>query len=260
MNDDHPQVSALLRELTADIQEALGPDVLGLYVTGSYVGGFDPEVSDLDLIAVTRVDAAELDLERLRAMHAAFVRRHPDWADRIEVVYIGADAVASFRTSRGAIAVISPGEPFHLRPEPPAEWVQNWYGVRESGVTLFGPPPTALIPPVEWGEFAEACRRYVAELADRDLDGSSASALAYTLLTVCRAEEAVIGGRAVSKREGAAIAQRRHPEAADVIEAALECRQKRGVGCIDDEPARTAAIDFIRSVAASLSEHGKIAP
>ena len=118
--DEHPETSALLRELAADIGGAVGPDLVGLYVTGSYVaGGFDPAVSDLDLIAVTRDDAADLDLGRIRAMHAAFVGRHPEWSDRIEVVYIGADAVASFRSSHGSIAVISPGEPSTCDPSRP---------------------------------------------------------------------------------------------------------------------------------------------
>ena len=128
--------------------------------------------------------------------------------------------------------------------------------MRASGLVLFGPPSTDLIPPVEWREFAAACRRYVAELAGRDLRESSAGALAYTLLTVCRAEEAVIGGRAVSKQEAAAIAQGRHPMAADLVAGALEYRQTRGVAAgFDKATTRAAAIEFIKDVAASLSAH-----
>src|SRR3954469_25862374 len=52
--DDH-EIRALLEELTRDLREALGPELRGLYVYGSFVsGGFDAGVSDLDLIAVTR--------------------------------------------------------------------------------------------------------------------------------------------------------------------------------------------------------------
>ena len=154
------------------------------------------------------------------------------------------------------MAVISPGEPFHLRAEPPIEWVQNWYLVRETGVLLFGEPATSLIPPVEWAEFAGASARYATDLARRDLSGLSPGGLAYTVLTLCRAEETLLGGRHTSKQEAAAIAELRHPESAAVIRDALRCRLARGNEGSDDGAFRSAAMTFIGGVSRSLADHG----
>jgi hypothetical protein len=47
-------------------------------------------------------------------MHADLARAHPVWDDRIEVVDISAGALARCRTHPTTVAVISPGEHFHL--------------------------------------------------------------------------------------------------------------------------------------------------
>ena len=253
MVEDDREIRALLEELAGDLREVLGRDLLALYVYGSFVsGGFDTGVSDLDLIAVTGTDAADLDLDALDAMHASFADRHPAWVDRIEVVYVGREALRSFRTSSGRLAVISPGEPFHLRTEAPVEWVQNWYLARETGVTLYGEPPTGVIPRVEWVEFVAAARRYAGQLAGKDLTRLSPGGLAYTVLTMCRAEETVIGGRHTSKQQAAAAAKARHPEAAATIEEALRGRLARGGTGFVDAAARSAAFSLIREIAASI--------
>jgi predicted nucleotidyltransferase len=257
MAKDKAEVWAILEELTDDLRQTLGMELVGVSVYGSLVsGGFDPGVSDLDLIAITETPPEDLDLRAIEAMHTAFVERHPAWADRIEVVYVAREAVASFRTSSTRMAVISPGEPFHMRPEPPIEWVQNWYLVRETGVLLHGEPATSLIPPVEWSEFAAASRRYAVDLAGRDVSRMSPGGLAYTVLTLCRAEETLIGRRHTSKQEAAAIAQLRHPESAAMLVEALRCRLARGDAGFDSPAVRSAAIGFIGDVAESLADGG----
>ncbi len=134
-----------------------------------------------------------------------------EWSNRIETVYIGQDALRSFRTSTGRLAVISPGEPFHLREEPPAAWIQNWYLVQETGVVLFGPPAESLIPPVAWPEFVAASVRYAGEIASKRLEDFSPGYLAYSVLTVCRAQRTVEAGTHGSKQEAAAWARERDP-------------------------------------------------
>ena len=257
MDDERRIIPALLDELVSDIHAALGNGLVGIYLYGSYVsGGFDPAVSDLDLVAVTARDAEETDLGSLKRMHEAFVGRHPAWNDRIETVYVGVDALNSFRTSASRLAVISPGEPFHLRDEPPAEWVQNWYLVRETGVVLFGPPADSLIPPIAWSEFAAASRRYAAEIAAMDLDAFSPSYLAYTVLTMCRAHQTVEAGAYGSKQAAAAWERDRNREWTWLIDAALIARLSRGTVGFDVQATRSEAVIFIRQVAGEISSTG----
>jgi predicted nucleotidyltransferase len=250
MDSERSAVAPLLGELVADIRAALGDDLMAIYLFGSYVAGdFEPGVSDLDLVAVSARQLHEIDLVRLGGTHQSFAGRHPEWGDRIEVVYIGVDALRSFRTSRGRLAVISPGEPFHLRDERPAEWIQNWYLVRETGVALFGPVATSLVPPVAWPEFVAALRRYAREIAARSLDDVIPGQLAYNVLTICRALRAVETDTVSSKRDAAAWVRERDPDRAGLIDAALRCRLSGGVIGFDDPESRSEAVAFIRQVA-----------
>ena len=51
------------------------------------------------------------------------------------------------RSDIDLLAVVSPGEPFHLKALG-KDWLINWYMVREVGVTSCGPPPSAMIPEI----------------------------------------------------------------------------------------------------------------
>jgi hypothetical protein len=222
VNNERSSVQSLLEELVSDLQDALGDDLIGTYLYGSYVsGGFDPGVSDLDLVTVTSRDADQLDLAGLER--------------------------------RGRLAVISPGEPFHLRDDPVVAWVQNWYLVRETGFALFGPPATSVVPSVSWPEFVDASRRYAAEIAAKDLDDVSPGYLAYSLLTLCRARRTVETGMDGSKQEAAAWARERDPDRAWLIDAALRCRHSGGTVGFDDPVTRSAAIAFLREFAVQSS-------
>lgn len=245
----------LLDALVADVRAVLGADLVGIYLYGSAVtGDFDPGVSDLDLVAVTSAAVAALDLTGLERMHRAFAGRNPEWSDRIEVVYIGRTALESFRTSPGPLAVISPGEPFHLRDEPPVEWLQNWYLVRETGVTLYGADAATVVPPIAWPEFIAATVRYADEIRQRNFDEASPGSLAYAVLTACRALRTVRTQTHGSKQEAAAWTQARMPEWAWLIDAALRCRLSRGTSGFDDERTRTAAQALISLLADEMTD------
>ncbi|HEX7949110.1 MAG TPA: aminoglycoside adenylyltransferase domain-containing protein [Candidatus Limnocylindrales bacterium] len=249
MESNRPPARAI-DALTSEIRGALGDDLTGLYVYGSAViGGFDPGVSDIDLIAVTSPEVEALDLTGLEAMHGRFLARNPEWRDRIEIVYIGRTTLGSFRTSRGLLAVISPGEAFHVRADRAGEWVQNWYLARETGVVLSGAPVDAVVPPIAFSEFVAATKRYAAEVRGRSRVGAGGGTLAYTILTMCRALRLVRMQAVGSKQEAAAWAREEMPEWAWLIDAALACRLSGGVSGLDDERSRTATETFVALLA-----------
>jgi len=87
----------------------------GLYLFGSLVAGdFDVGVSDVDLIAVLTSDPSDDLVARLGRMHDALASENPVWAGRIEVVYVSAAALSRWWEGIARLAVISPGEPFHV--------------------------------------------------------------------------------------------------------------------------------------------------
>jgi predicted nucleotidyltransferase len=253
MERSQATVDSLLVELVAGIHDVLGDDLVGVYLYGSYVsGGFDSEVSDLDMVAVISPPVEGVDLAALDGVHKGLISRHPEWSDRVEVVYVGLAALQSFRTSPGPLAVISPGEPFHFRSEPPAEWVQNWYLVRETGVALYGPDPATIIPPIEWAEFDAAAVHYAEYVSHQDFREASPGALAYSVLTLCRAARTVREQVHGSKREGADWAKEAMPEWAWLIDEAIRCRLSRGTLGFEDEKSREAAQTFIGLLAATI--------
>jgi predicted nucleotidyltransferase len=255
-----PSVDTLLEGLVASVHAVLGDDLVGVYLYGSYVsGGFDPGVSDLDLIAVTSRDPEELDLEGLRRVHDAFVRANPDWNDRLEIVYISRAALRSFRTSAARLAVISPGEPFHLRDDRVVEWLQNWYLIRETGVVLYGPPAASLVPPISMAEFVAAAARYADQISRESLHDATPGARAYAVVTISRALRTVETQAHASKHDGAAWARERMPEWAWLIDEALRCRLSKGTLGFDSERSRAGAEEFIARVAARI-ERAHAAP
>lgn len=232
-----PALKPVLKALAADLYQALGPDLVGLYLYGSAVsGGFDPGVSDLDLLAITRRSVETLDLPILDGVHNRVIERDASWRDRLEVAYV-AEATVAGTTGRDPVAVISPGEPFHIT-RPASDWLQNWYLVRETGIALIGPPAKVIIRPISKEEFLAALRAYLRYV--RGVDD-----LAYAVLTACRAVCTLNTGQPCSKQEGAAWARQRKPEWAWLIDAAVAARQSRGSESFQDGETRAAAKRFL---------------
>ena len=253
MDHNHPMLESPFETLVSGIRAVLGRDLVGIYPYGSAVsGGFDPGVSDLALMAVTSAGVEEIDLAGLDQMQLDIVSRNPDWSDRLEIVYIGWTTLQSFRTSSGSLAVISPGEPFHVVGDV-AEWLQNWYLVRETGITLYGIAAADVIPPIARVEFVAAVVRYVDWLRSRNDADRGPGSLAYTVLSLCRALRTVRTGLPCSKQEAAAWTTERMPEWAWLIDAALRCRLSRGTIGFDDEQTRSAAQRFIGLLADEIT-------
>jgi predicted nucleotidyltransferase len=110
-----PVVASLLLSIREAIVTATASSLVGLYLIGSLAtDDFDAGVSDIDLIAVLTDSPSELLAQRLSRVHADLASANPEWDDRIEVIYISERGLANCRTAPTTIAVISPGEAFHV--------------------------------------------------------------------------------------------------------------------------------------------------
>lgn len=219
----HAEVNAVLGVLQSGIEDVLGDKLVGLPLYGSLVTGeFNPDLSDIDPAAFVATDLDETKLDRLEGMHAAIEAAYPRWDDRIEVGYISTQLLRSFDPT-GIIAVISPGEPFHLR-RAEASWLFNVAILRDGGISLLGPPPRALIPPIAFEDIAcalqGAMRMWRAWLPDADpvMDPKSQ---AYVTLTMCRALYTEQRGASVPKRAASRWAMTQFPGWSPLIEEAL---------------------------------------
>jgi len=216
-----------LAALQEAIESVVGQSLLALYVFGSYARvGFDPHISDLDLIAVLSEPPGRQLAARLDRMHKDLAKAKPDWDDRIEVNYISKQGLANCLTETTTIGVISPGEPFHLV-QAGREWVLNWYPARERSLKLTGPPIEKLIPPIPTAEYIDELRRYLADFTNRIDDNATLAWQAYAILSICRGLYTLSVRRSVSKREGASWAEQEFPEWADLIRRAVQWRDRQ---------------------------------
>ncbi len=144
-------------------------------------------------------------------MHDRVAREHPEWDDRVEVIYIGADALATFRTRESTIGAISPGEPFHTKGAG-IDWLINWYLIQRYGRVLRGPPFTEFVPPIDDADFIVSSRS-LAHLMRPGLDATTTTrSRAYYLITFCRALVTVTTGEMPSKPRALAWTRERMPE------------------------------------------------
>src|SRR2546429_48101 len=148
----YPDINNLLARLQSNIQQTLGDKLVGLYLHGSLViGDFDPDRSDIDLVAALCSDIDERDFASLQNMHTTFAHTHKEWENRIEVCYISVANLQTARTRTSKVVNISPGEPLNRR-DAAKHWLLHWYIVREKGVALFGPPAETIIEPISTAE------------------------------------------------------------------------------------------------------------
>ena len=244
----YADVNRLLELLLSRMLDILRERLIGVYLYGSVAtGDFDTGVSDVDLLAATSSDLSAREFDALRSMHLEFARDNPEWEDRIEVAYISVAALRAFRSETGPIAVISPGEPFHMK-EAGLDWLANWYCVRENGVALHGPPPHALIAPISREEFAECIRGYAAHWSGRIRDVREPKLQAYAVLTMCRALHLHKTGAQASKRQAALWAQAELPEWSGLIQSALAQREAWREPQIYDAAAHAASVRFVALV------------
>src|ERR671915_1924807 len=93
-----PEVQALLDVLLAGIRDALGDDLVGVYLRGSLaLGGFDAATSDIDLLVVVERPVDDAGMHALADLHARIARGANRYADRLEVSYVDRAAIRRFR-------------------------------------------------------------------------------------------------------------------------------------------------------------------
>jgi predicted nucleotidyltransferase len=221
----YPHINTILDHLLSGMQAILDGKLIGLYLFGSLVwGDFDDDLSDIDLLVAVRETLNEREFLALKRMQDDFVRSNPEWDNRVEIAYLSLHALKTFRTEDSLIGIISPGEPFHMK-DAGKDWLVNWYIVREKGVTLFGPPPQAIIDPIAKEEFVQTVKDHMLWWRDYIHEVYHRGSQAYAILTMCRALYTVRNGEQVSKLQAATWAQGELPQWASLIQDAVAWRK-----------------------------------
>jgi hypothetical protein len=238
----------------ADLHATFGRELVGAYIYGSVVsGGFDPAISDLDLVVVTEQSTDDIDFDVFDGIVTRLAAREPDWADRLDITFVGRETLATFR-SGGPLVEISHDVPLR-RIASADDWLETWFLAREADTPLVGPPPGTLIPPIDIGEFLQGVALDVDRLVDKAREDPRDGSVAYRLLTLGRALRSLETGAICSKDEGAAWVSERSPAAAPVIELAQEVRRSAGSRALTTSE-RAAMLDLMTVLAEQIRRTG----
>jgi predicted nucleotidyltransferase len=246
----YPDINHLLDDLLSRMRSVLGVKLVGLYLYGSLVwGDFDHDTSDIDLLAATTADIDEQEAAALKAMHDEIAHAYKQWDNRIEVQYLSLLGLKTYRSQSTRMAVISPGEPFHIR-KANKDWLLNWYFYQDYGVTIFGPSPRTLIDPISKDEFIHNVVHHARHWPKRmPKTRHSRPSQSYSILTMCRSLYTYKHGEQVSKKQAALWAQKQLPQWASLIQNALEWRLAAKLAePIDDEATFAEAKRFVHYV------------
>ncbi len=197
------QVSALLRDLTAQLPLILGKNLVGIYLYGSLTQrAFDPARSDVDCIVVTQRDLSDAQFSRLGAWLTEAAQSNP-WVARLQMSFLIKQQVLTMdsKSCLYQFGILkrsgSDGNPI------------IWLNVLESGVVLFGPPPESFVPPITPELLFQALEREVGYLREEISDKPQSEwrnvpfYRAYAVLTLCRILYSLRKGRIVSKPRAA---------------------------------------------------------
>jgi aminoglycoside adenylyltransferase-like protein len=219
-----PPLDRIVPAFVDDLRATLGDELVALYLLGSAAGeGFDPGLSDLDLVVVTASTIDRLDFGPFAGLIDRLAGREPDWADRLDVVFVGRDTLRTFREGHGPFLEVS-HENLLQRHDRADDWLETWFLTLDADWPIVGPPPAEIIAPIDIDEFLHVLvvdvERYVAAVQLDWGDGK----LAYRLMTVCRLLRSIDSRALCSKVQGAEWVAERYPEWAPLIRATLEVR------------------------------------
>jgi hypothetical protein len=229
-----PEVDRVVGRLLDGVVEAVGGDLVGVYIGGSLgLGGFDPGSSDVDVLVATAQALPTAAVEGLRRLHGA-LRAEGGWAVRQEVVYLPLATLRRFDPDDTARYPFGASDrEFALGRQGPT-WVLDRWVVREHGLVVTGPDPRELIDPIGPDELRAAVRASLAGVWA--LEGRDVAWLrprnyqAFAVLSMCRDLYVLEHGTVASKPASAAWASRRlGPPWPAMIERALAWRSDQRV-------------------------------
>ncbi|MBI2707276.1 MAG: DUF4111 domain-containing protein [Proteobacteria bacterium] len=208
----YKDVNEVLHSLTTGMAHILGENLVGVYLTGSLsYGDFNPENSDIDLLALLRNPASQDKLEVLKKMHLNVERDTKKWAKRIECSYIPLDMLQSILPPKTPRPYIGEGI---FYPEAPYgnEWIINQYLLYNHGIPLLGPDFKTLVKSVDIEDVRDACiRDLFEEWKPKMTDPTylqNSHYQSYVVLNLCRILYTVMCHSTATKKASAAWVKR----------------------------------------------------
>jgi len=230
----YPELPGVIDRLVAGIKEELGGNLVGIYLVGSLAtGDFDLD-SDIDFMVVTKDELTEVTVQSLQAIHVRINGLGCYPAQHLEGSYISLDQL---NQSEGVgiqpLWYLDNGSTTFERSNHDNQWHVRWI-LRERGITILGPGPGSLLPPIPVERLLAEVKAtmlliadlFVAELGQPIGFWNSRFGQSFAVLTYCRMLNTLATGTVRSKLAGVKWArQTLDPEWAGFIQQAWEERE-----------------------------------
>jgi hypothetical protein len=185
----YPELNAVLTELLHSTQAILNENFIGLYLNGSFaLGGFDAD-SDVDFIVVTGTDVTAAQESALQIMHGRIYDLPTPWAQHLEGSYITRNLLKRPDPTHTLLLYLDNTARELVRSDHCNTLVVRWT-MREYGISLAGPDPKTLIPPVVPDELrseaAQIMHKWQREINAEPAMLQNRWLQAYAVVTFCR--------------------------------------------------------------------------
>jgi predicted nucleotidyltransferase len=221
----YDDLNAVLSDFLASVQKALGDDLVGAYLQGSFALGDADEHSDVDFIVVTEDEVTESQADDLQVMHERLYALGSPWAQHLEGSYISKEKLRRVDAARSPLLYLDNGATRLEHDNHCNTAVVRWT-LREHGVVLAGPDPKSLIDPVAADDLVDDVLAALGEWEEwLGAHTMSRRGLGVLVLTLCRMLQSVAEGRVTTKREAGEWALRNlGPEWTSLVQWALDDR------------------------------------
>ena len=245
-------INTLLSQWVEGLKRLLGPEIVGLYLSGSLAyGDFVETRSDIDLQSVVRSPLTRDELRSIEDLHKRIEIRFPQWAERIECSYVPLELMHELTPPARPRPWWGFGT---LYAEAPAgnEWIINHYLLSKHGIALVGPDFNELIPTIDIHLVRQASARdlfqeWVPKISDSAWLANS-HYQSYLVLNLCRILCTVIHGQPGSKRVAAEWAKATYPPWKNLIAEAEAWEYGR------EMKRQSEAVAFLRFAVERVSE------
>jgi predicted nucleotidyltransferase len=203
----YQDVNGVLFNISNGIKDILGKNLIGLYLFGSLTyGDFNPDSSDIDLVAIINNPLNHHELELIKQLHKQIENHYRRWKDRLECSYTPVDMLKNILPPK-KLRPYYGGGIFYDEAPYGNEWIINNYLLRKHGIPLVGSDFKKLINPIDILEVQKACIRdlfqeWEPKITDFEwLDNSHYQS--YLVMNLCRILYTVICGTTGTKKVSA---------------------------------------------------------
>lgn len=139
-----PDLNDVLSQLTVGLERVLGPELVALYLTGSFALGDADEGSDVDFLAVVRESLTLAGRGAVQTLHRTIFDLPSPWGQHLEGSYVPAAVLRGPDPLHTPMPYLDNGSRTLEDSDHDNRLVVRWL-TREYGVPLLGPPARDLI-------------------------------------------------------------------------------------------------------------------